>query len=226
MNVPSILRDAWFFYSRNLVPIIRLCLPLIVLEGVTRLLVQRLVGPDATAAQQLLVGMLFYPLYTAALILYLDARSHGHEPPLREVMRRALPRWPSMAVLAGLGTLLIMLGGSLFILPGLWVMIRIAFAEYLLVLQRLTPLEALKQSFVQTRGHFLLLLGCILAVLLPLWLLESWTVQQLWGDENASGALAVLVDSGFGVLQLFTTVVLFRCFMLSSTPALDRDESV
>lgn len=224
MSILSILRDAWFFYSRNLASIIRLCLPLIVLEGVTRLMVEQLFGDSAAAAQQVLVGTLFYPLYTTALILFLDARSRGHAPPLRELMRQALPRWPSMAVLAGLGTLLVMLGGSLFILPGLWVMVRIAFAEYLLVLHRLTPLEALKQSFFQTRGHFLLLLGCILAVLLPVWLLQAWIAEQLWPAGDSGGALAVVVDSGLGIVQLFTTVVLFRCFMLCGTPAASGDE--
>ena len=61
MNVLSILRDAWFFYSRNLLSIARLCLPLIVLESCTRLAVSRLFGEDAPAAQDLLIGMVFYP---------------------------------------------------------------------------------------------------------------------------------------------------------------------
>ena len=31
MNVLAILRDAWFFYSRHFLTIVRLCLPLILL---------------------------------------------------------------------------------------------------------------------------------------------------------------------------------------------------
>jgi hypothetical protein len=224
MNVLSILRDAWFFYSRNLASIARLCLPLIALESCTRLAVEHFFGKDALPAQELLVGMIFYPLYIGALILLLDARSRGHAPPLREVLMRALPLWPSMAVLAGLGTLLIMLGASLFVLPGLWVMVKIAFAEYLLVLRGLSPLAALKESFLQTRGHFLLVLGCILAVLLPLWLLEAWLAEQFWSGETSPGVLAVLVDSAVGLVQLLATVVLFRCFMLCSEPVIGRDE--
>ena len=224
MNVLTILRDAWFFYSRNLGAIVRLCLPLIVLESCTRLAVAQLFGKDAMPAQELLIGLLFYPLYIAALILYLDARSRGHAPPLREVMMRALPLWPSMAVLAGLGTLLIMLGASLFVLPGILVMVKIAFAEYLLVLRGLSPLAALKQSFLETRGHFLLVLGCIMSVLLPLWALEAWIAAQLWAGESSPGPLAVLVDSIVGVVQLLATVVLFRCFMLCSAPAVMPDE--
>lgn len=224
MNVLTILRDAWFFYSRNLGSIVRLCLPLIVLESCTRLAVGHLFDKDAMPAQELLIGLLFYPLYIAALILFLDARSRGYAPPLREVMMRALPLWPSMAVLAGLGTLLIMLGASLFVLPGILVMVKIAFAEYLLVLRGLSPLAALKQSFLETRGHFLLILGCIMAVLLPLWLLEAWIAAQLWAGESSPGPLAVVVESAVGVIQLLATVVLFRCFMLCSAPAIVHDE--
>ncbi|MCQ4322078.1 YciC family protein [Stutzerimonas stutzeri] len=224
MNVLSILRDAWFFYSRNLLSIARLCLPLILLESLARLAIDHLFGKGAMPAQELLIGLVFYPLYIAALILFLDARSRGHAPPLREVMRRALPLWPSMAVLAGLGTLLIMLGASLFVLPGLWVMVKIAFAEYLLVMRGLSPLAALKESLLQTRGHLLLILGCILAVLVPLWLLEAWVAAQFWAGETAPGALAVVVDSLIGLVQLLATVVLFRCFMLCSEPGGDQKQ--
>lgn len=223
MNVLSILRDAWFFYSRNLLSIAQLCLPLILLESAGRLAVEHLFGKDALPAQELLVGLIFYPLYIGALILFLDARSRGHAPSPREVWARALPLWPSLALLAALGTLLIMLGASLFVLPGLWVMVKIAFAEYLLVLRGMSPLTALKESFLQTRGHFLPIFGCILAVLVPLWLLEVWIAQLLWADDDARGALAVVVDSAVGMVQLLATVVLFRCFMLCSEPAISHD---
>ena len=103
-------------------------------------------------------------------------------------------------------------------------MVKIAFAEYLLVLRGMTPLAALKASFQQTRGHFLLILGCILAVLLPLWILEAWIAAQFWAGEPPPPAQAILVDSAVGLIQLLATVVLFRCFMLCSAQAITRDE--
>ena len=225
MNVFLILRDAWFFYSRNLMAIAQLCLPLILIENVTILGVEQLVGKDALPMQDLLISLIFYPLYIGALILFLDARTHGHAPSPRQVWARVLPLWPSLAVLAALGTLLIMLGASLLVLPGLWLMVKIAFAEYLLVLRGMSPLAALKESFQQTRGHFLLLLGCILAALAPLWLIEAWIAQQLYQDDASRGVMAVLINSGVGMMQLLATVVLFRCFMLCSpnAPRLDKE---
>lgn len=222
MNVFSILREAWFFYSNNLRTIIALCLPLIVLESCARLLIEQALGKDALPAQELLTGIVFYPLYVGSLILFLDARTRGHHPSVRQVWARMLPLWPALAVLAALGTLLIVLGASLFVLPALWVMVKIAFAEYLLVLRGLTPLQALKQSFEQTRGYFFPILGCMMAVLLPVWLLEVGLASQLWGEETPPAGLSILVDGIVGLIQLLATVVVFRCYMLSAPKIQDQ----
>lgn len=225
VNVFSILRDAWYFYSRNLPSIALLCLPLIVLESAAKLAVEHWLGKGALPAQELLTGLIFYPLYVGALILYLDARSRGHEPGVREVLARTLPLWPALALLAALGTLLIILGASLFVLPAIWIMVKIAFAEYLLVLRGLTPLAALKASFQLTRGHFLLILGCMLTVLLPIWTADVlFAIQFMPDEETPNRALTLAFDSLFGLLQLLATVVLFRCFMLCSPPPITQDE--
>jgi len=70
-----------------------------------------------------------------------------------------------------------------------------------------------KASFELTRGHFLLVLGCVLSVMLPLWLLEAWLASPA---EARAGGLFVklLLDALVGLLQLLPTVMLFRCFML------------
>ncbi|MDP3977390.1 MAG: YciC family protein [Pseudomonas sp.] len=215
MNAFHVLRDAWFFFSHNLAAIARLCLPLVVLEAVMQQVVSAQVGGEAAAAYGILVGLLFYPLYTAALILFLDARSRGEAPANRELLAASLRLWPGFALLAGLSTLAIMLGASLFVLPGLWLMIKLAFAEYLLVLRGLSPIKALHESFELTSGYFWQILTCVLCVMLPLWLL-SWASQPAEGAQ-ADVLLSLLLDSANGFLQLFATVVLFRLFMLRAT---------
>lgn len=215
MNAFHVLRDAWFFFSHNLAAIARLCLPLVVLEAVVQQVVSAQVGVEAAAAYGILVGLLFYPLYTAALILFLDARSRGEAPANRDLLTASLRLWPGFALLAGLSTLAIMLGASLFVLPGLWLMIKLAFAEYLLVLRGLSPIKALHESFELTSGYFWQILTCVLCVMLPLWLL-SWASQPAEGAQ-ADVLFSLLLDSANGFLQLFATVVLFRLFMLRAT---------
>ena len=218
MNAFHVLRDAWFFFSHNLAAIARLCLPLVVLEALVQQVVSARVGVEAAAAYGILVGLLFYPLYTGALILFLDARSRGEAPANRDLLAASLRLWPGFALLAGLSTLAIMLGASLFVLPGLWLMIKLAFAEYLLVLRGLSPIKALHESFELTSGYFWQILTCVLCVMVPLWLL-SWASQPAEGAQ-ADVLLSLLLDSANGFLQLFASVVLFRLFMLrGSLPA-------
>ena len=215
MNAFHVLRDAWFFFSHNLPAIARLCLPLVVLEAVVQQVVSAQAGVEAAPAYGILVGLLFYPLYTAALILFLDARSRGEAPANRDLLAASLRLWPGFALLAGLSTLAIMLGASLFVLPGLWIMIKLAFAEYLLVLRGLSPIKALHESFELTSGYFWQILTCVLCVMLPLWLL-SWASQPAEGTQP-DVLLRLLLDSANGFLQLFASVVLFRLFMLRAT---------
>lgn len=214
MSPFAALRDAWFFYSRHLGLIIRLCLPLILLEGGARLALAHWLGHADPAIRDLLLGLLFYPLYSAALILLLDARSRGQTPGVAVLLAAALQRWLPMALLVGLSSSLVMLGASLFILPGLWLMARLAFAEFLLVQRGLAPLAALKGSFLLTRGRFLPLLSSVLMVVVPLWLVGGWAGGQLTPEEAPLASLAL--DAALGLGQLFATVVFFRLYMLAA----------
>ncbi|MCY1279358.1 hypothetical protein D9M68_353790 [compost metagenome] len=215
MNPLPILRDSWYFFSRHLGAIARLCLPLVVLECLGRQWLVVGLGDQAPAASDLLLGLLFYPLYTAALILFLDARSRGLAVRNRDLLAMALQLWPRLALLTALSALLIMLGASMLLLPGLWVMIKLAFAEYLLVLDHSSPLDALRGSFNLTTGRFWQVLVCVLVVMVPLWAFD-WLVFPYLGEPKDS-LVPLLVDCVRGFVQLFASVVVFRLFMLART---------
>ncbi|WP_300729409.1 YciC family protein [Pseudomonas sp.] len=212
MNPLTVIRDSLYFVQRNLGQIVTLCLPLVILEAVLQRLVDGTVGPDASPGYSMVVGLLAYPLYTSALILFLDARSRGESPSNRDVLARALTLWPKFALLAAISTLLIVLGLSMFFIPGIYLTVVLAFAEYQLVLRGQPPLMAMKASLVMTRGHFWRLFVCILAVLGPLMLLKEFSFSLLPKDDNL--LISIVLESLNGFLQLFITVVLFRLFML------------
>ena len=214
MNAFEVLRDSLFFFKRHLVSIVQLCLPLVIVEAFLQQVVDRASGPESFAASSIIVGLVIYPLYTAALILFLDARSRGESPRNRDLLAMAATLWPRFALLTALNTLLILLGISLYFLPGLILMVMLAFGEYLLVLRGLNPLHAMKESLRLTRGHFWRILLCILCVMTPLWLLKGASLAVYPEPQNP--VIAVLIDSAHSFLQLFTSVVLFRLFMLIS----------
>lgn len=212
MNPLIVLRDSFYFFRINLWAIMRLCLPLVVVEALARELVARVSGPDTTVMYDVAVGLLFYPLYTAALILFLDARTDGYEPQGRHLLGKALHLWPRFALMAAISTLLIMFGMWLFVLPGLYLMIKLSFSEYLLVLRNISPLQAMRESFDMTKGKFWPILFILMTIMIPLWLLDGLSAMA-WTDTQPT-PLRLLIDSINSFLQLLPSVVLFRLFML------------
>ncbi|KJZ44247.1 MULTISPECIES: YciC family protein [Pseudomonas] len=223
MNPLDVLRDSLYFFKRNLGQIAQLCLPLIMLEALLQQVVDHSTEPDSFPGISVIVGLLVYPLYTAALILFLDARSRGESPRNRDLLAMAASLWPRFALLTALNTVLILLGLSLYFLPGIYLMVTLAFGEYLLVLRGLAPLAAMKESLRMTKGHFLRILLCILCVMGPLWLLKGATLAVYPEPQNP--VVSVLIDSAHSFLQLFTSVVLFRLFMLIN-PLPEKNDSL
>ncbi|WP_122813855.1 YciC family protein [Pseudomonas viridiflava] len=216
MNPLTVIQDSLYFFRRNLGSILMLCLPLVVLEALAKQALGSAMSAEASPAYSLVIGLFFYPLYTAALILFLDARTRGEEPATRDLLAMALRLWPTFAVLSAMSTLLIMFGLSLLVVPGIWVMIKLAFSEYLLVLRRLTPFMAMRESMLMTTGHFTRIMVCVLCVYIPLWLLESVGLYLM--PEPQSAPVSLLIDSISSFLNLFTSIVMFRLFMLISEP--------
>ena len=214
MNPLDVLRDSLYFFKRNLGGIVSLCLPLVVIEALLQQLVDHTQGPEAFPGYSVIVGLLVYPLYTAALILFLDARSRGESPRTRDLWAASASLWPRFALLTAVNTLMILVGLSLYFLPGIWLMVMLAFAEYLLVLRNMQPLAAIRESMRLARGNFLRILVCILCVMGPLWLLKGASLSIYPEPQNP--AIALLLESIHSFLQLFTSVVLFRLFMLIS----------
>ncbi|MBD8495754.1 hypothetical protein IFR09_17940 [Pseudomonas syringae] len=212
MNPLNILQDSLYFFRHNLISIAVLCLPLVVLEALVKQAVGNAVASNASHAYELVVGLFFYPLYSGALILLLDARTRGEQPRTVDIWAMTLRLWPGFAVLSAVSTLLIMFGLSLFVLPGLWLMIKLAFSEYLLVLRQRTPMMAMRESMHMTNGHFLRILLCLLCLYIPLSMIEGIGLYLL--PEPQKPGVSLMLDSLGSFLQLFMGVVMFRLFML------------
>lgn len=211
----SALRDSCYFFSRHLLAIALLCLPLLVPEALLQRFIEAHTGNDSSL-YPLLANVLFYPLYTAALILFLDARSRGERPTTLALWGDALTLWPRFAVLFSLSVALLLAGFSLYVLPGLWLMVKLAYAECLLTLRQRSPLQAMTDSFQLTRGQFGVLALSLLAAMLPAWLFDGLSAYGLGPQPPLALDLACRTVSSF--LQLFPTVVTYRLFMLRLPP--------
>ncbi|MHB9799211.1 YciC family protein [Pseudomonas sp. MT3] len=210
MNPISVLRDTWFFFTRHIGTLLPLCLPWIIVETLVQQQIDVATDSQNFAPWGMAAGLVFYPLYTASLILFLIDCGEGRERGVRELWNAALRLWPAFALLSALSSLLILVGLTLYVLPGIFFMIKMAFSEFLLVQRGNSPIDAMRESFRLTTGHFFLLLITALVILAPVWLAEGWITQV----GQASPGLGVLLHSASGFFQLLVTVAAYRIFIL------------
>lgn len=208
-----ILADAFGFFTQNIRQLAALCLPFLFAAALFQVIIMdKFPASEMTLFASTAVNLLIYPIYTAALIHFMERRARNENPGNSELIGAALPHWGPLLALKLLTTLLIFFGFSMLIVPGVWLWVRLAFAEFYLVLFRLYPAKAIEKSVTTTRGHFgpILLLLCV--TYLPIFLLIL-ALESLLQWLSGGPLLRIVALTAWYFVAQFVNVVLFRTFM-------------
>ncbi|RJQ67968.1 MAG: hypothetical protein C4519_23690 [Desulfobacteraceae bacterium] len=212
-KIQIILTDAYTFFGQHFFQIAALCLPFIFATTLSDFMLGAIYrsGPMALVAP-LALNLLVYPIYTAALIQLMARRARKEHPKNGDLIMAALQQWVPLLMLKAIMVFLVGLGISLLIVPGIWLGVRLAFAEFYLVLFGMTPKEAIIKSLQSTRNQFLLILILFMATYVPI-LLLGLTTDQIVRTIAANDFFRIIVNAGWSLIGLLVHVVLFRAFM-------------
>lgn len=212
MNITSILADAYHFFIGNLRQMAGLFLPILLIvtaleHGLTA------TADTASLIWAVLVGLLVYPLYTGALILLLAKRTQHESPTNGQLLRAAFSLWWPLLLVTLMVGVAVIFGFMLLIIPGIWMAVRLAFAEIYLVVEGLTPLAAMRKSHDTTKELFWVILLAVVIVYVPLIAL-SFLSEWMMDTYGGSSALGIVADTMIAFLGLFVNVVIFRIYLL------------
>jgi hypothetical protein len=216
MTFKPIFKDSLQFFIRNLRQIFMLCMPFLLAGAVMNFII---LGPGENATfdpmhffMSVAVSMALYPIYTGALILMMAGQADNRLPTSTDLIAASLSIYPKLLALLILRLSLVMLGLLLFILPSIWVAVRLAFCEFYLIIERIEPQAAVSKSFEATRPHFYLIFIALALVALPLLMLRLITGDVLYALKAHEGVILV-VGALISFAGLFQDVVMFRIFM-------------
>ncbi len=223
MNLKLIITDALFFFRTHLVKIASLCMPWLLAIALVEYLVIITSDPSQEAGPLPLIGwafkLLVYPIYTGALILLMARRAQREMPANSELLSSAIQIWQPLFILhilmAGIlvpGVIFVLQGWVFFIIPIIYVAVRLSFAEFYLVLEGVKPLEAIRMSFKATQPYFFQIFFLLTIFVMPLLSLEIIRLNFLAGPE-IDPLVNVLVATVMTFFSLFVDVLLFRTYM-------------
>lgn len=212
------LTDSWTFFKRHVGSLAAIVLPVVVPLQVGLGLYESANMEQGFSMGNIflmmLVGFVFYALYMPAVIFYIASVVSGEQRSTGELYQQALKWWGPFLLLLLLVTLLSGVGFMLLIVPGIIVMLKLAFAEFDMLLNDASPLAAMQTSWHLTKGHKGTLFGgyliITLAIYVPFIILEA----ILAGVGMAYWWVTAAVSVVIAVCNLFYTIFAFRVYDL------------
>lgn len=152
------LKQSYFFFRSNFSNLISIQLPFIVVL----MLIQHTVigGIEEGANLQndlfLLTAMdlLFVPIYLGATIFYMQSIVDSRPISTLQAWAWGLQNWARLFFTFLLSALAISVGLMLLVLPGLYIAVRLGLANQVCLLERKSPIEAMKMSWAGTADLF------------------------------------------------------------------------
>jgi Uncharacterised protein family (UPF0259) len=220
MNQPAklkiIISDALQFFLNNLGQIAALCLPWLLAAALVEYGVILVGQNQDTSTPLFLVAWTFdlivYPVYTGALIMLMARRAQRENPSNNELTGAAMKTWQPLFLVHIIVSGLKAMGFLLFIVPGIYLSVRLSFAEFHLVLEGLKPMEAIQKSFQTTKAYFGLILLLLAMFMIPLAFLAFAMVSTL-DALKLDLIFNVLLGILLSFLTLIVDVVVFRVYM-------------
>ncbi|ABE56772.1 conserved hypothetical protein [Shewanella denitrificans OS217] len=231
MSLSAILTEAYNFFRNHVSQLAALTLPLLLIQVVIQLwlgqemlqadLENPVFGPIHGAAMMAL--LVTFSILIAALTLYLQLRSEGHDLKPLAIIKASFPFVPPLLLAGVFSGLAILAPVMLFAAFGpFWIIglvvsfylfSRLAYVNFMVVVERLTPLQAIKTSFVFS-GPLVLKTIAVISLYIPLSLVGG----AVAGLAKAGGLpVQLIIEVGVAFLGLFVNVALYRLYMVART---------
>lgn len=217
-NTSEILKESLYFVRNNIFGICSVLLPIILPMEILYSIIERVASePDAHRTLswgRMFIDSLLYPIYGGGLILYLSSVLAGKDWGPVQCYKVALRYWPNLFVLYVVASVLTLIGLAMFIIPGIVVVCRLGFAEFICVLENKKVTDAFSMSWKSTKRYQWILFKGIL-ILFAVIHAPALVAGEFLSDLEMDN---LLVDVAGGclytILLSVITVYLFRVYSL------------
>ncbi len=215
------LSDSWAFFRIHGVALAMIVLPIVAPIEILISLYQGFVVSDefvpAEQAVPMIVSFLAYPVYSVAVVFYIASVISGQSRSTSELWTLGIRYWQPFIILSLLVTIAVMFGLFLLIIPGVIFAVRVAFAEFELLLNDRKPIDAIKIGWAGTREYMWVILGgyavITVGIYIPLYFLGAAFNEA----SSVHGIMTTFINIAYQFLAVFYTIFAFRVYDIART---------
>ncbi len=148
------LREAYYFSRNQFQPLLMIALVYALPSYIIELSLMAQEGKPDRLYLAMINGlfMCLSVIQFGAAVLYIDSLSKGQSISVSQAISMAINRMGALLILNLLMGIAVLGGLMLMVLPGLYLVYKLLFAEFYLLLQNQDPVKALKSSYKSTTG--------------------------------------------------------------------------
>jgi len=219
LSVGEILGTAFQLLRDNALLLVAIAFTLTLpAQAITHFFQYRLAGTQGAVVTAVLSGALVLlvvtPFVSAAITHAIGSRYLGHPVTYTQSYRVAFELFGRLLATALLGTGAILLGGLLFVLPGVYLILAFMLVYQVVTLERVYAVDALKRSRELTRGNLLRVAGVYLVGLVISSALQFLVTLALYSVPLLAALAIALVGAVVTAYLASAYVVLYfdlRC---------------
>jgi len=154
-TIKPLIETVGFFraYVRDIVTfLLYATVPVIIIENFISYYAIHYSFPFDIKHLPIIVHFLYQPIYTGGLIYLISMIIKGEGWDIKGCLLVGLRCWVNLLLVNIISSLMVIFGLFAFIIPGLFIFARLSLAEFSVVLERLSPVEALYRSYKLSRG--------------------------------------------------------------------------
>ena len=210
------LMDSWSFFVNHAMALSMIILPIVVpIDVFTTLYQYFLASEEFVFSEQVIlmaIGFIAYPLYAVGVVFYIASNISGEALATKALWKLGAKFWLPFLVMSILIGFSLMFGLVLLIVPGIILLIRYAFSEFDLLLNKSKPLDAMKNSWDATKEHMWIIFGGYAVI--TLFLYVPYYFANLIFDESGISYLVLetVLNIVYSVLGVLYTIFAFRVY--------------
>lgn len=213
------LQDSWFFFKNHAIALSIIILPIVVPVEIISVLYQELIaGEEFSWSDQIipmLISFVAYPVYSVAVIFYIVSAISGERIDTKTLWQLGIKFWLPYFILTAIITVAIIFGLVLLLVPGIILAVRYSFAEFDLLLNKSSPLDAMKSSWNLSKEYMWVILGGLTVITIVLYG-PFYLVSVLFDDSSTAFKVFTSVSNMiFAVFYAMYTIFTYRVYELA-----------
>jgi len=215
------IRQSFFFFRQNIKLLAAINIPFLIIFNIlfSQVNMANSTADPSAVTESLLMAstlnLLFMPIYWGATIFFMQSTIHSPILTAGQAITASIKTWLKLFLVFFLTSVCVLFGFMAFIIPGIYVAIRLSLSHYICIAENKGTIDSLKQSWARTGDYVWLILKGTAIIMITIFILRMAAIAIT--DTIFNSALVnVIVNIAFDFCNIMVMIFGFRVYCLSN----------